>query len=274
MSRSPSELRRVDGRAGRFYAIDEHVSPLTGDERFPSVTHILSVLSKPALVTWAATTERALVLEAAADLYEDARHLKPMPRAGYLATLEQRLGQVRAHQKAQARALEIGSQAHALIEHQIRKGLGQKVGPEPRTSPEALWAVMSAEDWFATHTVKPRFVEVPVWHPTLGYAGTVDLVAEVDGVLAVIDWKTSKGLYAESDLQNVAYQAALAAMGHTTPQAGYVIRIPKTTAETTVEVKVVPPVAELLPTFTALCQVWRWWWAAEQANRAKWEASR
>ena len=34
-------------------------------------------------------------------------------------------------------------------------------------------------------------VESGVIHPLLGYAGTLDLIAEYKGLLAVIDWKTS-----------------------------------------------------------------------------------
>jgi genome maintenance exonuclease 1 len=38
----------------------------------------------------------------------------------------------------------------------------------------------------------PLAVESSVVHSSLGYAGTVDLVAEYMGKLSVIDWKTSK----------------------------------------------------------------------------------
>lgn len=34
-------------------------------------------------------------------------------------------------------------------------------------------------------------IESSVVHPLLGYAGTLDLIAEYKGALSVIDWKTS-----------------------------------------------------------------------------------
>src|SRR5262245_49910510 len=97
----------------------------------PSVTNILSVIGKPALVNWAANQERALVIEAAAALWEDVPTEKKMSRPAYVATLTERLGKQRAHQRALTRAGEIGSEVHALIEWNLRKEAGQKVGPQP-----------------------------------------------------------------------------------------------------------------------------------------------
>lgn len=56
-------------------------------------------------------------------------------------------------------------------------------------------------------------VEGPLWH-SQGFAGTVDCVAEVDGVLSVIDWKTtdeprSPESVIDPHLQVAAYRAAL-----------------------------------------------------------------
>src|SRR5262245_9277605 len=78
------------GRMSRRYTI-----PGT-DETYDSVTSILGVLAKPALINWAATTERTLVMDAAAQLYEDLPVGGPkMKRPAYLATLSQRLGKQR-----------------------------------------------------------------------------------------------------------------------------------------------------------------------------------
>lgn len=43
---------------------------------------------------------------------------------------------------------------------------------------------------FFKRITSTALVEGTVWHPH-GYAGAVDLVAEVDGELAIVDWKTS-----------------------------------------------------------------------------------
>lgn len=264
---------RRDTKNGRFYRCGDRVSPLTGTEDFPSVTHILSCISKPALVTWAANTERDLVAQAATDLYLDAAVLpKPMTKDAFLASLTLRLGDAKAHARETAKACEVGSQAHHLIEWASRKAIGQVVGPEPKVRDEALWAYMAWEDWVKQHQVTPIAIEQVVWSATHGYAGTLDLLATVDGDLAVVDYKTGKAVYEEAHLQNVAYQVALAEMGHGRPVRGYIVRLPKVTSDPAFEVVDVPPADTLLPTFLAVCQVWQWWWAADQRSKAAWVA--
>jgi hypothetical protein len=85
---SAAERLSVDqgyGRTSRRYRI-----PGT-DEAYDSVTSILSAIGKPALINWAANQERALVMEAAANLHEDLPVGAPrMSRLAYLATLQTR----------------------------------------------------------------------------------------------------------------------------------------------------------------------------------------
>lgn len=257
-----SATTQLNGPAGRFYEVD--------GEKYPSVTHILQVIGKPALINWAANTERTLVMEAAADLYEDTAKIPtPMSRPTYMTTLQARLGKVKAHQKELARAGEIGTQVHKLVEWNFRKALGQQPGPEPRVVDDAQWAFMACQDWAMSVNLKPKYIEQTVFSKTHGYAGTMDLLAEVNGVLTLIDFKTGKAVYAEAHLQNVAYQAALAEMGHLAPVGGLIVRLPKVQTDPGFEVVTVPPVAELLPTFLAVKEVWKWWYAQEEAYRAK-----
>src|SRR5437879_13321705 len=75
-----------------------------GDRELASVTTILQVISKPALVAWSAKVERELVTSASADLYEDVAGTPRMSRAAYLVTLRSRLGLVKAHTKELAKA--------------------------------------------------------------------------------------------------------------------------------------------------------------------------
>ena len=43
---------------------------------------------------------------------------------------------------------------------------------------------------------------------SLGYAGTFDLLAEIDGEVWLLDWKTGKGVYEEVGLQLAALHYA------------------------------------------------------------------
>lgn len=260
--------QRQDGPSGRFYLID-------GDS-LPSVTHILSCIGKPALINWAANQERTLVKEAAADLYEDLSKLPtPMGRPTYIATLEGRIGKQKAHRRELEKAGEIGTQVHSLIEWNLRKQLGQTVGPEPRVVDDARWALMAWQDWANSVNLVPRYIEQKVFSRTHGYAGTMDLLALVNGEEQLIDFKTGKAIYAEAFLQNAAYQVALMEMGHASaPKGGLIVRLPKTQTDPQFEVAIVPPVADLFPTFLAVKQLWVWWYAEEEKYRARVKAQK
>ena len=256
----PQPVRR-DGPSGRFYTIDGLM--------LPSVTHVLQVLGKPALINWAANQERAACLEAAADLYGDLSKTPPMSRTTFLSTLEGRIGKQKAHKRQLDKAGEIGSQVHGLIEWNIRQQLGQKVGPEPKVEDNAQWAFMAFQDWANSVQLEPIYIEQTVFSRKHHYAGTMDLLARVNGAVMLVDFKTGKAIYAEAHLQNVAYQMALAEMGHAVAEGGVIVRLPKVQTDPAFEVAEVPVAADLFPVFLALTEVWRWWFAQEEAYRAK-----
>lgn len=261
---------QINTKSGRFYDIE--------GEPVPSVTHVLSCIAKPALVPWASRLERTLAIETALTLHGDPA-LRDVSRAEYRSRLDAAIGRERAHRRATTKATDIGTEAHHAIERRIRVMLGLATGPERPISEAALWSVMAWEDWAKSVAFEPILTEAVVWSRAHGYAGTMDVLARVTndrGVaeLVVCDWKTSKAIYEESDLQSVAYQAAVTEMGHDAPVGGYVVRLPKKASDPEFEVRRVPPAADLWPTWLAALRVWRWWYAAEQRSRARWEAAR
>lgn len=257
---TPSRRVEVD-RRGRFYELPDGA-------RYPSVTNILSVIGKPALITWAANQERDMVIRAAAALYEDLPTNGPrMTRLGFVSTLQNRLGKERAHQRELAKATEIGSQVHALIEWNLRRELGQRVSEEQaQISPKAAWAFTAYEKWRASVGFKPVMIEQTVWSRTHGYAGTMDFLADVtlngERVLALGDWKSGKRIYEEALLQNAAYVAALEEMGHAEPGTlwGVIVRLPKVETDPDFEVRVIAPAeqADNLAAFLAAKRTWEW----------------
>jgi hypothetical protein len=252
--------RRKDGPGGRFYEID--------DRQYPSVTHVLNCIGKPALQRWAYNQAILHATETAANLYIDTCKLPPMSRPAYISTFNNRLGKHKADLKQLEKAGEIGTQAHKLIEWTLRKELGQVVGPEPHVVAAAQWAYMAFQDWATKCQLKPLYIEQTVYSTKYEFAGTMDLLAEVDGVVSLVDFKTGKAIYSESFLQNVAYQEAFIEMGHQpTPEQGIILRLPKNEQDPEFEVAVVPDRQSLMPVFLAVRQVWEWWFAAEQAYR-------
>lgn len=79
--------------------------------------------------------------------------------------------------------------------------------PEPLTL-EEYRAILSFANWH--EGAKPDTIaqDVVVWNDRDGYAGTVDYVCKLEGVLTVIDFKTSKGIWPGHRMQVSAYKAA------------------------------------------------------------------
>ncbi len=223
-SRSSPRTRRMTTDAGRWYEVPTE----DGTSRYPSVTTILNAINKPALLNWMARTERELVSRKAYELYSDIHTTPKLGREAWSNTLKGRIGKAKAGERLLRKASNIGTETHGLIEWTLRKELGEEAGPEPAlTSGAAKQAFSAWQDWRAQVHLVPRHIEQTVWSSKHGYAGTLDLLAEVDGVPGVIDWKTGKAVYPESHLQIVAYAAALTEMGHAEHLACYIVRLPK-----------------------------------------------
>jgi hypothetical protein len=242
---------RKQTKAGRFYEIDKQ-------SVYPSVTNILGVLNKPLLVPWAAKVEREASLEAAADLYHDCYGTPKLSRVAWISTMQMRMGKVKAHKKILEKAGDIGSQAHNLIEWTIKAMLCHEAGPSPRISPKAEWAFAAWERWANSVSFKPILVEQVVYSRTYGFAGTLDLFAEINGKPTVVDWKTGKAVYAESHLQNAAYRHALREMGHGDPEQGIIVRLPKLENDPEFEAVVADDETTSFPIFLHAFELWRW----------------
>jgi hypothetical protein len=161
-----------------------------------------------------------------------------------------------------------------LIEWLLRKAMNLPIGPEPRVVDKAMWAVMAWQDWVASVSLKPLWIEQMVWSDTYGYAGTMDLLAEVNGRQVIVDWKTGKAIYAEAHLQNVAYQVAVKEMGHGDPVGGYIVRLPKNEDDPAFEVVEAGPVDALFPVFRHAQGLWAWSYQQELAYQAKRDAEK
>jgi hypothetical protein len=74
---------------------------------------------------------------------------------------------------------------------------------------EELLCVKSFLDWF--NEVKPEVIatERTIFSDIHNFAGTVDFVCRIDGVPYIIDFKTSKSIWREYELQVSAYRMAM-----------------------------------------------------------------
>jgi hypothetical protein len=115
-----------------------------------------------------------------------------------------------------------GSRVHLAIERILRGEefrIDTKVEDRSRSTEqelatseltyEELLCVLSFIDWRKTVKLEVIATEITVFSEIHGYAGTVDLICRIDGVPYVIDFKTSKQVWKEHELQISAYRVAL-----------------------------------------------------------------
>lgn len=187
----------------------------------PNVTTILRVMDKPQLDQWKVRTQVAGTARAA---YENP------PRDGEaLDAWTQRLSAIAEqqyeHERLSKEAADDGTQVHAMIEHRIRKMLGQDT-PRPQISEAAAFREAGWERWARDAKLTPIMVEGRVANRDLGYVGTFDLLAVVGGKLGIWDWKKSKGIWPEHHLQSMAYRMALESIGFPRME-GYALLMPE-----------------------------------------------
>jgi hypothetical protein len=173
-----------------------HLYYFNGAGPWPGVTTVTDVLDKPALTKWkveqvALTRSRTPSAWSTTATADGAR-----PRS-------------RTSRPATPRRATAGSRIHATIEHVLR---GARTSPSTRaTSPPSPASGRGS----TSSKVRPVEVEAFLINETLGYGGTLDLVAEIAGETWLLDWKTSKSVawpsgavYDEMRLQLAAYAHA------------------------------------------------------------------
>jgi hypothetical protein len=241
-----------------------------GIELYPSVTTILSCIGKPALVNWAAKVEREMVIEEAYRMAVATYGEKLMPQESWKLTLNTRLGETKASQKELSKAGEIGTTVHHAIENEINLRMGLPFKQEVSlVNPAVRMAFGHWQEWAKSVDLEPIASEQVIWSHKYKYAGTLDLLAKVNGRLSVIDWKTSKAIYSESHLQNAAYRAAVREMGHGSPECGYIVRLPKVLTDPSFEAVKADDEAQTMETFLHVKALWEWL----EEKQSAWEAT-
>lgn len=162
---------------------------------YPGVTSIVGVIdkSKP-LMVWASrlTAEAAL---------EQLDTLPDMVRKNGRAGVVRLLTDQSAWRRDEAAS--IGTAIHEFAE---RVANGDDLGEVPES---IRVRVHHYVDWFAASGWRRRITEALVVNPTLGYGGTLDLLAfDEQGRTVLADVKSGKSIYPETTLQLLAYGEA------------------------------------------------------------------
>ena len=208
-------------RRGYTLAFDPETHTYTlqkgGQEHIlPSVTRVLSVIAKPKVSAWAMDLMAQHIL----DNYSPGMSLEDMA----LLTQEAR----GMHLEESRKATGTGSEVHDWIEAFLQ-GLPRGLP----ANPSSMKAVQAFLNWWGEEKREVLLSEEIVAHPELLFAGKVDLLL-TDGTL--VDFKTSKALYPEYELQLGGYALALEAWQGIRPQKGLLVRVGKDGTTETKEV--------------------------------------
>lgn len=158
-------------------------------ERIPGVTTILEKgVPKPALIGWAAN----VTAEAAVNRWAE---LTDLPVADRLKLLKA------ARYESSDVAKNRGTEIHALGDRLIQ---GDEVEYPDELAGHVESYVRFLDQW------EPVWVrsEFSVVNYTVGYAGTADYIARMDGLTWLVDIKTGNRVYPEAALQLAAYRNA------------------------------------------------------------------
>ena len=157
-----------------------------GDKPFTAVTSVLGAISKPALAP-AAAKEVSLYVN---ENWDILAQLEPSARHNLMKG---------AASRKWGQAAQTGSEVHHAVSTLLEEDGG---------FPGHL--LMFEKAWFEflqTHEIAVEYNEVTVYNRKCGYAGTLDIIADVDGVCTLIDIKTG-GVWPDAALQVNAYANA------------------------------------------------------------------
>ncbi|PRX90698.1 hypothetical protein [Allonocardiopsis opalescens] len=176
------QTRRQNAGRGHYYMLDGHKSR--------GVTTLIGQgLPKPGLIDWAART----AANYAVDRWDELATLPPSKR---IAAIQG------AHRADRDQAANRGTEVHKLAE---RLTAGEEIEVPESLAGHVDSYVRFLDEWEPA----PVLVERPVFNRRHNYAGTPDLVADMDGRRWLLDIKTNRsGPFGEVALQLAAYRYA------------------------------------------------------------------
>lgn len=156
------------------------VYKLANGDRVPSVTTVLGILNKPALLDWAwQMGTQGLDYKAVRD------------EAGGIGTL-----------------------AHYMILCHLRRETPNTSEYSQQNIDKAENCLIKFWDWEKAHDIEPIMLETPLVSEEYQFGGTIDFYGKVDKQPTLLDFKTGKAIYPEFFYQLAAYEQLLAEAGH------------------------------------------------------------
>ncbi len=212
-----SEVQLRFNPSSHRYDVSDNGSKFT---QVSSVTTILNVLAKPALVSWG--------VKCACNYVEENLKLLISGNSFSVQDAFKIVEQARtAHDRTRQEAADIGTNVHDWLaaywtnEH----------CPAMPQDPKEVRCIEAALDWISDHKVKPIRVEEAQYSRLHKICGRPDLIGHIDGRLSVLDYKSTKFIYPEVCLQMTAYAMMHAEEFRELPAHRWALRLDKETGE-------------------------------------------
>ncbi|MGH6794635.1 MAG: PD-(D/E)XK nuclease family protein [Methylocella sp.] len=104
------------------------------------------------------------------------------------------------------KAAEAGTLAHAMVEARIKGEKLETPLADAGVLQKAIAAFGAYESWAKGNRLRVVEQEMLLVSEKHRYGGTPDAIGELDGVLCLLDWKTSNAVYSDHLLQLAAYK--------------------------------------------------------------------
>lgn len=193
----------------------EPIEAVTGESGkpiiVPGVTTVLKVADGQGLIQWSVDQVAAYAVANVESLMN-----RTMEQGwGFLRFYHKRTPDLSdplrsAHSGVLHDLAELGTNMHDYIEASLT---GDTFPPEIN-SQEMAEMVDAWDAWTFVHDIEVVATEVTLWHETLGYAGTFDLLVWIDGELWLIDVKTSRRVGPSHKMQLAALREANLSFKH------------------------------------------------------------
>ena len=165
----------------------------------PSVTTILGQLDKSGpLMGWAVKITVGYIASKLDEIRAGTLELTENNASMFLKEAKKQ------HKELKEKSAELGSEVHNLIEVYLKN---QNIAGLLSGNPKLVIPFEAFKNWQSTYKFKLVNSEHIVWSID-GFAGTLDCVAELNGKLYLVDFKTSNAIYDEYIMQVAAYAHA------------------------------------------------------------------
>lgn len=222
-------LQKLEEWQPRITLTGNHRYKVDGEYKLGVTTVIKSAgLGSENLIGWAARVQRKADLALLDECQWDQ------------LAFRSKCGEAKAYEQIRDQAADKGTEMHAVFEAECKAMMGQS--PKyPEMNDEQKGVLDKFRRWATLNDLRPLGTELRVYSPSLGYCGTLDLIAILRGQLKIVDYKGREDRlrrpYDAHILQSSAYRHATAELTDTNVAqiGGEIVTFPRPGAPLDVE---------------------------------------